>query len=157
MTIPKTSLLWIAAIVLLGLFVFSILFYHLSTIEFYFDVNKLNVENMASHPQIFMEKFYPNGDFNCRTPSGHWGRYHHAEKVLVISCPMHDSTFKTLMGLGFTPLQILFAKKEFHDPDDEDPVYELKVGDRIYTVGFGRIEQFLGNGIGIDRAGISWD
>ena len=136
------------------------LFYELSQIEFYFDINQLDVNDVASHPSFRSINFYPVGggfDFWTSSPTGHWGRYNPDEKYLTISCPMHDSTYRTLLGLGFTPQQILFAKKKFHEPDDEDPVYTLKVGDRVYTVGFGRSEQFLGNGIGIDTAVIGWE
>ena len=157
MTIPKILLLCIAAIVLLGMLVPSVVFYNLSKVEVYFDINQLDVNNVASHPAFSEINPYPaGGAFDFWTPSGHWGRYH-GGKYLKISCAMYDSTYKTLLGLGFTHWQILTAKKEFIEPNDGDPNHKLKVEDRIYSVSFGRFEQNLGNGIGIDRAVIGWD
>ncbi|MYE87983.1 hypothetical protein F4X33_03175 [Candidatus Poribacteria bacterium] len=158
MTIPKTLLLCIAAIVLLAVLILFVVFHNFSKVEVHFDINKLDVDNVASHPQIRVDTFNPvGGGFTYSTPSGHWGRYNHRDKLLKISCSMHDSTYITLRSLGFKHWQILSAKKERLNPDDEDPNYKLKVGGRIYSVVFGRFEQHLGNGIGIDRATIGWN
>ena len=155
--IPKIPFLSVAAIVLLGVLVFSLVLYDFSRVEVYFDINRLDVNDVASHPSFNLIDLYPvGGGFDFGTPSGHWGRYH-GGKYLKISCAMYNSTYKTLLGLGFTHGQILTAKKEFIEPNDGDPNHKLKVGDRLYSVSFGRFEQNLGNGIGIDRAVISWD
>ena len=160
MAIPKILLLCVAAIVLLGVLVLSLVLYDFSRVEVYFDINKLDVNDVASHPSFSEINPYPAEggyfDFWTLSPTGHWGRYR-GGKYLNISCAMYDSTYKTLLGLGFTHWQILTAKKEFTEPNDGDPDHKLKVGDRIYAVSFGRFEQNLGNGIGIDRAAISWD
>jgi len=142
---------------LLGGFVSSV-FYDFSRVEVYFDINQLDVNDVASHPAFSGIHPYPyNGVyFDFSTPSGHWGHYE-GGNYLKITGAMYDSTYKTLLGLGFTHWQILTAKKEFVEPNDGDPHHELKVGDRVYTVLFGRFEQNLGNGIGIDRVAISWD
>ena len=158
MTIPKILLICIAAVVLLGVLVASVGFYNLSKVEVYFNINQLDVNNIASHPAFsHIESDPVGGGFDFRTPSGHWGRCVPKKKNFRISCPMYDSTYKTLKGLGFTHWQILTAKKKFTEPNDGDPGYKLRVEDRIYAVSFGRFEQHLGNGIGIDHVAISWD
>ncbi len=158
MTIPKIPFFSVAAVVLLGVLVFSLVLYDFSRVEVYFDINRLDVNDVASHPSFSLINLYPvGGGFDFWTPAGYWGRYRPEEKIVKISCAMYDSTYKTLLGLGFTHWQILTAKKEFIEPNDGDPNHKLKVGGRIYSVSFGRFEQNLGNGIGIDRAVISWD
>ena len=151
MTIPKFPLLCIAAIVLLGGLVSSIVLYNYSKVEVIFDINKLDVDNVSSHPHL------TGGPLQFHTPSGSYADYSPIGKTLVIGCHMHDSFYKTLRSIGCTHWQILSAKKLVVDPETEYRRYALKIGDKTYRIGFSRFEQSLGHGRGIDSVAINWN
>ena len=151
MTIPKILRFCITAIFLLGGLVFSIVLYNYSQVEVIFDINKLDVDNVSSHPHL------TGGPLQFHTPSGSYVNYWPIGKTLVIGCHMHDSFYKTLRAIGCTHWQILSAKKLVIDPETEYRRYALKIRGRIYRIGFSRFEQSLGHGRGIDSVGINWD
>ena len=136
-------------VVVLDLLVLTFMLHRFSTVEIILDVNRLDVENVVSHPHIRVDKFNPAGrGFTFRTPTGHPGRYADAVNWINVGCMMRED-YETFRSLGFTHWQILGAKR--FAPNR----YRVKVG-RIYEVNFSRFEQSHGNGRGIDSATIRW-
>ena len=137
-------------VVVLDLLVLTFMLHRFSTVEIIFDVNRLDVENVVSHPHIRVDKFNPAGrGFTFRTPAGTYGRYSDTIDQVTVGCTMGED-YQTFRSLGFTHWQILGAKQ--FAPNR----YRVKVG-RIYEVNFSRFEQSLGHGRGIDRATIRWE
>ena len=148
MTIRR-SLFCIGVVVVLDFLVLTCLLYKFSTVEIIFDVNRLDVENVAAHPHIRVDKFNPVGcGFTFTTPAGTYGRYSDIDNHVQVGCMMYEN-YHTFRSLGFTHWQILSAKQ--FEPNR----YRVQVG-RIYEVNFSRFEQSLGHGRGIDGATIRW-
>lgn len=149
MTVRRSVLFSIGLIVLIGLFVGLFVAYKFSQVEVIFDVNRLDVDNVASHPDITNLQFSPDGTaFTFRTLSGTPGSYYPDIPNVVVGCLMREE-YQTFRSLGFTYWQILTARR--FEPNR----YRVKVG-RIYEVNFSRFEQSQGHGRGIDDAAILW-
>lgn len=150
MTTRRVLLLSIGLTVVVGILVIAFMLYRFSQVEVIFDVNLLDVDDVASHPHITGIEFSPNGKaFTFRTLSGTPGRYYPGEEPsIVVGCRMREE-YQTFRSLGFTHWQILTARR--FEPNR----YRVKVG-RIYEVNFSRFEQSQGHGTGIDDAGILW-
>ena len=131
-------------------------------VEVVFDMNKFDPNtDLREHPDIHWAPPAWTNSAQYRTREG-WILYYPHAKLIRISTPMHETPYETLLCLGFTPEQILSAKR-MPDPSGHPPYsYEIKTHQRAYRVELSRFEEYLGgpdflHGRGVDSVSIYWD
>ena len=131
---------------------------HNTSIEIVFDINKLDLNNARGHPDIAYAPplHYPGEPLVFSTKGGYPVRFFLLGKQLDIGCPMYNTVYETLMCIGFTPEQILSAKRISTD------VYEISTPARTYKAHLSRFEEYLGgpkflHGRGYDTVVLYWD
>ncbi len=131
-------------------------------VEVVFDMNAFDPnEDLREHPDIHWAPPVWTTSPQYRTREGYILYYPHA-KVIRISTPMHDTPYETLLCLGFTPEQILSAKRIATQSQDTPYGYEIKTHQRTYRAYLSHFEEWLGgpdflHGRGADCVFLYWD
>lgn len=129
-------------------------------VEVVFDMNAFDPNtDLREHPDIHRAPPVWTGSPQYGTHAGNYVLYYPHAKHIRISTPMHETPYETLLCLGFTPKQILSAKRI---PSQHRYGYEIKTHQRTYRVHLSHFEEWLGgpdflHGRGTDAVFVYWD
>ena len=131
-------------------------------VEAVFDMNAFDPNtDLREHPDIHRAPPVWTNSPQYGTREG-YVLYYPASKHIRISTPMHDTPYETLLCLGFTPEQILSAKRIPSRFEGNPHSYEIKTHHRRYKVYLSYFEEWLGgpdflHGRGADSVRVNWD
>lgn len=132
-------------------------------VEVVFDMNAFDPNtDLREHPDIHRAPPVWTGSPQYGTHEGNYVLYYPHAKHIRISTPMHEKPYETLLCLGFTPEQILSAKRLPNQAPGIPYSYDIKTHQRTYRVHLSHFEEWLGgpaftHGRGADAVHIYWD